>query len=86
MNTNKTILLTSTAIVVALALVLAPSVVADNVLATKSNKAFQGIFQGQSSKQNSQVISGDDTKFSGNNFNFQKQFNKGNNALGQFNN
>ena len=82
MNLTKTIL-ASTAIVVALALVLAPSAIADNVFATKNNKAFQGIFQGQFSKQNSQVISGDDTEKSGNNFNFQFQKNKGNNVLGQ---
>ncbi|MGD9535391.1 MAG: hypothetical protein AB7V56_16670 [Candidatus Nitrosocosmicus sp.] len=86
MNSNKTILLTSTAIIVALALVLAPSMVADNVFAgSKSNKAFQGIFQGQNAKQNSFVISGDDTKNSGNNFNFQFQKNKGSNSLGQWN-
>lgn len=82
MNATKTIL-ASTAIVVALALVLAPSAIAGDVFATKNSKAFQGIFQGQFSKQNSQVISGDDTKNSGNNFNFQFQQNKGNNALGQ---
>ncbi len=81
MNITKTIL-ASTAIVVALALVLAPSAVGENVLA-KSNKAFQGIFQGQESKQNSLVVSGDDTKKSGNNINFQFQSNKGNNVLGQ---
>ena len=47
------------------------------------NKASQGIFQSQSSKQNSQVVSGGDTIGSGNNFNFQNQKNSGNNALGQ---
>ena len=47
------------------------------------NSASQGIGQSQISKQNSQVVSGGDTKNSGNNFNFQNQFNKGNNALAQ---
>ena len=47
------------------------------------NYASQGIGQSQSSKQNSQVVSGDDTKNSGNNFSFQNQENKGNNAAAQ---
>ncbi|HET6589323.1 MAG TPA: hypothetical protein VFG45_04075 [Candidatus Nitrosocosmicus sp.] len=47
------------------------------------NKASQGIGQSQSSKQNSQVVSGGDTVGSGNNFNFQNQVNTGNNALAQ---
>jgi hypothetical protein len=47
------------------------------------NSASQGIGQSQSSKQNSQVVSGDDTDDSGNNFSFQNQENSGNNALAQ---
>ncbi len=47
------------------------------------NKASQGIGQSQSSKQNSQVVSGGNTVGSGNNFNFQNQVNTGNNALAQ---
>ena len=47
------------------------------------NSASQGIGQSQISKQNSQVVSGGDTKNSGNNFNFQNQENKGNNAAAQ---
>jgi len=47
------------------------------------NSASQGIAQSQVSKQNSQVVSGGDTKNSGNNFSFQNQENKGNNALAQ---
>ena len=47
------------------------------------NKASQGIGQSQSSEQNSQVVSGDDTEDSGNNFSFQNQENSGNNALAQ---
>jgi hypothetical protein len=47
------------------------------------NSASQIIAQVQSSIQNSQVVSGDDTKNSGNNFNFQNQENKGSNALAQ---
>jgi hypothetical protein len=47
------------------------------------NSANQGIGQSQSSKQSSQVVSGDDTEDSGNNFSFQNQNNEGNNALAQ---
>ena len=47
------------------------------------NSASQAIVQSQSSRQNSQVVSGGDTKDSGNNFNFQNQENSGNNALAQ---
>jgi hypothetical protein len=47
------------------------------------NSASQGIGQSQISKQNSQVVSGGDSVGSGNNFNFQNQENKGNNALAQ---
>lgn len=47
------------------------------------NSASQTIAQFQSSEQNSQVVSGDDSEGSGNNFNFQNQENGGNNALAQ---
>ncbi|HKO65165.1 MAG TPA: hypothetical protein VJU13_08175, partial [Candidatus Nitrosocosmicus sp.] len=47
------------------------------------NRASQGIGQSLSSSQNSQVVSGDDTKNSGNNFSFQNQKNSGSNALAQ---
>ena len=47
------------------------------------NFASQAIGQSQSSKQNSQCVSGDDTDDSCNNFNFQNQENEGNNALAQ---
>lgn len=47
------------------------------------NSASQIIAQVQRSIQNSQVISGDDTEDSGNNFNFQNQENTGNNAAAQ---
>jgi hypothetical protein len=47
------------------------------------NRASQGIGQSQSSSQKSQVVSGGDTKNSGNNFSFQNQENSGNNALAQ---
>lgn len=46
-------------------------------------RASQGIGQPQSSKQNSQVVSGGNTDDSGNNFSFQNQENSGNNALAQ---
>ena len=57
MNTSQTILV-STAVVLALALVLAPLAISEDVSATKSNKAKQIISQSQKSSQNSQVISG----------------------------
>ena len=47
------------------------------------NSASQGIGQSQSSKQNSQVVSGGDSIGSGNNFSFQNQVNTGNNAAAQ---
>ncbi|CAN5819547.1 hypothetical protein BH23THE1_BH23THE1_25030 [soil metagenome] len=49
----------------------------------KGNSASQGIGQSQSSKQNSQVVSGGNTEDSGNNLSFQNQENSGNNALAQ---
>ena len=47
------------------------------------NSASQGIGQSQSSKQNSQCVSGGDTNDSCNNVSVQNQDNDGNNALGQ---
>jgi hypothetical protein len=47
------------------------------------NSASQGIGQSQSSKQNSQCVSGDDTNDSCNNVSVQNQDNDGNNAAGQ---
>jgi uncharacterized protein (UPF0333 family) len=85
MNTTKT-LLVSTAVVLALVLVLAPLAISEDASAKKSNKAKQIISQSQKSKQNSQVISGDSTFLSGNNLNLQLQSNIGSNALAQSNN
>ena len=47
------------------------------------NSADQSISQSQSSKQNSQVVSGGDTVGSGNNINVQSQTNSGSNAAAQ---
>ena len=47
------------------------------------NSADQSISQSQSSRQNSQVVSGGDTIGSGNNINVQNQENSGSNALAQ---
>ena len=47
------------------------------------NSAEQSISQSQSSKQNSQVVSGEDTVASGNNISVQNQENEGNNAAAQ---
>ena len=55
----------------------------DNDDNNDGNRASQGIGQSQSSEQNSQVVSGGDTTNSGNNFSFQNQENKGNNAAAQ---
>jgi hypothetical protein len=60
--------------------------ISEDALAKKSNKAKQVIEQSQKSKQNSQVVSGGYSFLSSNNFNFQDQFNIGNNALEQINN
>jgi hypothetical protein len=86
MNTSKTILV-STAVVIALALVLAPLAAADDAFAGKKkvNKAQQIISQVQKSTQNSQVVSGGNSIGSGNNINFQFQGNTGSNALAQSN-
>ena len=84
MNTSKT-LLVSTAVVLALAMILAPIAISEDASAKKSNKAKQVISQSQKSKQNSQVISGDSSVLSGNNINIQLQSNSGSNALAQSN-
>jgi hypothetical protein len=85
MNT-KTIL-ACTAIVIALALVIAPSVVGNDVLAGKSKKSSnwlsQKIKQSESNSDNSKVVSTGDIKKSGNNFNVQKQENKAGNTASQ---
>ena len=89
MNTNKTILV-PIAVVLTLALVLAPLAAAGDAFAGKKNKkdnfAQQIISQVQKSSQNSQVVSGGNSIGSGNNINLQFQSNSGNNALAQSNN
>ena len=62
MNTSKT-LLVSTAVVLAITLVLAPLAISEDTLAKKSNKAKQIIEQSQKSKQNSQVVSGGSSSY-----------------------
>jgi len=85
MNTSKT-LLVSTAVFLALTLILAPLAISEDAFAKKSNKAKQVISQSQKSKQNSQVVSGGSSVLSGNNLNIQLQGNTGSNALAQANN
>ncbi|MBA2268339.1 MAG: hypothetical protein M3Q77_06480 [Thermoproteota archaeon] len=85
MNTSKT-LLVSTAVFLALALILAPLAISEDAFAKKSNKAKQVISQSQKSNQNSQVVSGGSSVLSGNNLNIQLQGNTGSNALAQANN
>ena len=84
MNTTKT-LLASTAVILALALVLASIAISEDAFAKKSNKAKQIISQSQKPKQNSQVVSGESSIAFGNNINFQFQANTGSNALAQSN-
>jgi len=85
-NKNKKLLVTSIAIVVALALVMSPIMDANDALASHKkhgNKASQSISQSQFSNQNSEIVSGGDSIGSGNNFNFQNQEIFGNNVLAQ---
>ncbi|WP_148685352.1 hypothetical protein [Candidatus Nitrosocosmicus hydrocola] len=86
-NKNK-LFVTSTAIVVALALITSPLMAMDDAFATKKKKgnvAQQAIEQSQSSVQNALCVSGSGTFVSCNNFSFQNQKNTGNNALAQQN-
>jgi len=83
---NKKIIVTSIAIVVALALIVGPIVAVDDVFATKKKKgnhAEQSISQSQASVQNALCASGGTTFLSCNNVSFQNQKNTGNNALAQ---
>src|ERR687889_139411 len=86
-NKNK-LLVTSIAIVVALALFASPIVAMDDAFATKKkykggNVAQQSISQSQASVQNALCASGGTTFLSCNNVSFQNQKNTGNNALAQ---
>jgi hypothetical protein len=86
-NKNKPIV-TSIAIVVALALFASPIVAVDDAFATKKkykggNVAQQSISQSQASVQNALCASGGTVFLSCNNVSFQNQKNTGNNALAQ---
>ena len=87
-NKNKKLIVTSIAIVVALALFASPIVAMDDAFATKKkykggNVAQQSISQSQASVQNALCASGGTTFLSCNNVSFQNQKNTGNNALAQ---
>jgi hypothetical protein len=87
-NKNKKLIVTSIAIVVALALFASPIVAMDDAFATKKkykggNVAQQSISQSQASVQNALCASGGTTFLSCNNISFQNQKNTGNNALAQ---
>jgi hypothetical protein len=88
-NKNKTLIVTSIAIVVALALFASPIVAMDNdAFATKKkykggNVAQQAISQSQSSVQNALYAFGAIAFFACSNVIFQNQKNTGNNALAQ---
>ena len=75
MNTTSVL-----AVIAALAMIVSPLAIGS---AFADNTGSQSISQSQSSSQNSFCVSGDDTKFSCNNFSSQFQWNEGNNALGQ---
>jgi hypothetical protein len=86
-NKNK-LIVTSIAMVVALALFASPIVAMDDAFATKKkykggNVAQQSISQSQASVQNALCASGGTTFLSCNNVSFQNQKNTGNNALAQ---
>ncbi len=85
-KSNK-LIVTSIAIVVALALIAGPLVAVDDAFATKKknkgNFAEQSISQSQSSVQNALCATGGTTFLSCNNVSFQNQKNTGNNALAQ---
>jgi hypothetical protein len=78
---TKTILACAS-IVIAFALIIAPSVVGNDAFAGKKS-AFQSIKQYDSKKQSSKIVSDGDIKKSGNNFNIQKQENRGGNSAAQ---
>ncbi|GKS61167.1 hypothetical protein YTPLAS21_06250 [Candidatus Nitrosocosmicus sp.] len=84
---NKSLFVTSIAIVVALALITSPIMAMDDAFATKKKKGGnvveQSISQSQSSVQNALCASGGTTFLSCNNVSFQNQKNTGNNALAQ---
>lgn len=78
MNTKT--MLTCTAVVIALALIVAPLAISESVFA--DNKAKQKIKQKESNKQRSLSV-GQNNILSGNNVNFQGQINTGGNNLAQ---
>jgi hypothetical protein len=86
MNTKS--ILTIVALAAALAMFTSPMLGLTSALAhddddDNGNSCEQEISQKQSNEQNSQVVSGDDTDNSGNNFSFQNQDNDGNNVCAQ---
>ncbi len=70
-------------IFIAFTLFVSPLGYGNYVLAQGGNTASQGISQGQSSNQNSNVVSGGNTEDSGNNENTQTQANTGSNTAAQ---
>jgi hypothetical protein len=74
MNTKT--LLACTAVVIAFALIVAPLAVSDSAFAKKSK---QGIFQESKNYQKSTTV-GKNNILSGNNVNFQGNFNSGSNV------
>ena len=82
MHLNTRNILACIAMVVALGLIIAPSVVGNDAFAGKKS-LFQSIKQYDSKKQSSKIISGGDIKGSGNNFNVQIQENKRGNSAAQ---
>ena len=86
---NKKPLILAVVAVVTFALFLSPTLAVNDVMAkdkkNKGNDADQDIDQGQSSRQNTQCVSGEDVVASCNDLSSQDQDNEGNNAAGQQN-
>ena len=84
---NSKAILAFTAVIIAISLIVAPSVMGGDAFAGKSKKSSnwlsQKIKQSESNIDNSKVVSGGDIKGAGNNVNVQKQTNKNGNTASQ---
>jgi hypothetical protein len=84
---NTKAILACTAVVIAISLIVAPSVIGGDAFAGKSKKSSnwlsQKIKQSESNSESSKVVSSGDIKGAGNNFNVQKQVNKNGNTASQ---
>ena len=87
MQLNTPTYLVCIAMVIAVSLIVAPSVMGGDAFAGKSKKSSnwlsQKIKQSESNSESSKVVSSGDIKGAGNNFNVQKQVNKNGNTASQ---